>query len=438
MASHEQIALPHGEDLSSIHELPGDVAVEVPPPEEPVPADRKPNGAPAPGGPQPKTDKPRPHVCTTCTRSFARLEHLKRHERSHTKEKPFECPECTRCFARRDLLLRHQQKLHMTTTPSSRPRNARRESTGNAGAATARVRKNSIAGGSAPATVRPRANTISHVDASTLSMMSAAHANVTGGRQSGLDYHRNLGSVSAGFEAPPYSSAHPPNGLPKLDTSSLSMDTSASLRTAPVFGSFDLAIGDYNSNTVNPAQLHFSGSPQGYSQEAPVSPLDQGFQSLSSMTDPVIEDDPNFDWINGFDQAVGLGTTSDSAVEESSPSAMSTGSQSGTSDAMLDNTAQIASSATNWQQAPFSAAQSGAPFALDFSSPTFQDMGVPPDTVSPKALMTNQFTESLPNPQTAASINPPMWDGHSQIPSSLPSHHHRRTSSDVPVNRMMY
>ncbi|KAH8599870.1 hypothetical protein B0O99DRAFT_466636, partial [Bisporella sp. PMI_857] len=58
------------------------------------------------------TDKPRPHVCGTCQRSFARLEHLKRHERSHTKEKPFECPECARCFARRDLLLRHQQKLH--------------------------------------------------------------------------------------------------------------------------------------------------------------------------------------------------------------------------------------------------------------------------------------------------------------------------------------
>lgn len=59
-----------------------------------------------------KTDKPRPHVCGTCTRSFARLEHLKRHERSHTKEKPFQCPVCERCFARRDLLLRHKQKLH--------------------------------------------------------------------------------------------------------------------------------------------------------------------------------------------------------------------------------------------------------------------------------------------------------------------------------------
>jgi hypothetical protein len=59
-----------------------------------------------------KTDKPRPHICATCTRGFARLEHLKRHERSHTNEKPFQCAACGRCFARRDLVLRHQQKLH--------------------------------------------------------------------------------------------------------------------------------------------------------------------------------------------------------------------------------------------------------------------------------------------------------------------------------------
>lgn len=68
-----------------------------------------------------KTDKPRPHVCNICTRSFARLEHLKRHERSHTKEKPFQCPVCERCFARRDLLLRHKQKLH-ASFPQDPPR----------------------------------------------------------------------------------------------------------------------------------------------------------------------------------------------------------------------------------------------------------------------------------------------------------------------------
>lgn len=56
--------------------------------------------------------KPRLFVCNTCTRAFARLEHLRRHERSHTKEKPFGCGVCQRKFSRRDLLLRHAQKLH--------------------------------------------------------------------------------------------------------------------------------------------------------------------------------------------------------------------------------------------------------------------------------------------------------------------------------------
>ncbi|KAH3688244.1 hypothetical protein WICPIJ_000769 [Wickerhamomyces pijperi] len=56
--------------------------------------------------------KPRLFQCEVCMRAFARQEHLKRHERSHTKEKPFLCGVCQRKFSRRDLLLRHAQKLH--------------------------------------------------------------------------------------------------------------------------------------------------------------------------------------------------------------------------------------------------------------------------------------------------------------------------------------
>ncbi|QPG72908.1 hypothetical protein FOA43_000211 [Brettanomyces nanus] len=67
-----------------------------------------------------KQEKARPFICPTCTRAFARLEHLTRHERSHTNEKPFQCAACGRCFARRDLVLRHQQKLHASLPTNNR------------------------------------------------------------------------------------------------------------------------------------------------------------------------------------------------------------------------------------------------------------------------------------------------------------------------------
>ncbi|KAH6970472.1 hypothetical protein BKA56DRAFT_166540 [Ilyonectria sp. MPI-CAGE-AT-0026] len=232
--------------------------------------------------PPPKTDKPRPHVCGTCQHSFARLEHLKRHERSHTKEKPFECPECARCFARRDLLLRHQQKLHQTSTPSFRPRN-RRESASSVAPGQSRAPKNSVAGpnpaaSNASATsMRPRANTISHVDGSAMQIIAAANASVTRGippththsrhpSLAGLPIH-NVDHVFGGMSAA-MGQRGVQHGLPELEMGTLgSLDFGNGLRTAPPMAAFNTEF-DFEGllfglgSTINPNALHYNDSPQ--------------------------------------------------------------------------------------------------------------------------------------------------------------------------------
>jgi uncharacterized Zn-finger protein len=45
--------------------------------------------------------KPKRFQCHRCQRMFARLEHLQRHERTHTQEKPFSCNKCDQRFSRR-------------------------------------------------------------------------------------------------------------------------------------------------------------------------------------------------------------------------------------------------------------------------------------------------------------------------------------------------
>ncbi|QSS65384.1 DNA binding regulatory protein AmdX [Histoplasma capsulatum] len=296
--------------------------------------------------PPPKTDKPRPHVCTTCGRCFARLEHLKRHERSHTKEKPFECPECTRCFARRDLLLRHQQKLHMTSAPSSRPKTARRESTSGAGPGSTRVRKNSIANnGNTGNNMRPRANTISHLDRSSLGIIGVG--NPPSSRPPHLTHtsHPSLSSIPGlpnyGFRGLPSEQQNINNGLTKLDTG-IPMDLTNGLRTAPVLGSFNEAnFGDMilnqENNTINPAQLHF-GSPHPFGSDTATSSFHQTFSGLPSQS--IIDDDLNPDWLHGFENTMTFANANESAIDGSSPSAMSTGSQSGISEVMLDGSNQ--------------------------------------------------------------------------------------------------
>ncbi|KAG2001420.1 hypothetical protein GB937_010154 [Aspergillus fischeri] len=54
------------------------------------------------------------YQCGTCSQSYSRIDHLRRHILSHTQEKPHQCSVCSKRFGRIDLLRRHSA-LHITT-----------------------------------------------------------------------------------------------------------------------------------------------------------------------------------------------------------------------------------------------------------------------------------------------------------------------------------
>ena len=405
-----------------------------------------------PSFPPPKTDKPRPHVCATCGRSFARLEHLKRHERSHTKEKPFACPECTRCFARRDLLLRHQQKLHLTALPPSRQRGARRESTSSAApGGSTRVRKNSMAnntsGTTGISTMRPRANTISHVDGSTLGLLAAANSSTSRHEALGLGLGHNGGINGFPHGLPGVGTYHVrgmsaaaghrgnPHGLLKLETKHQNIDIGASLRTAPPFGGFggdlemDSILGGPGT-TVNPAQLHFSNSPQIFAFDMPQSPYQQ-FPGVHSAQ-PMIENDEHYTWMNNFDHQMSFSEYNEQAIDVSSPSAISTGSPGGTSEIILDGSNNPMSASGAWPNTSMSQAAFPPSFPMDLSGQPFPDL-CPLSQLSPKSLNAN-----MGNGDQYFSSPPPLS---SQPPISLlpgMNHHYfhpcMNSSSDTPSN----
>lgn len=400
----------------------------------------------APTFPPPKTDKPRPHVCATCTRSFARLEHLKRHERSHTKEKPFECPQCTRCFARRDLLLRHQQKLHQQGATTTRPRNARRESTtGLPPNSSGRVRKNSVSsnvGMSGNPSMRPRANTISHIDPNALNNFLATHS-VSLGRgpmgHSGHSHHASLSGIGASsqFDYRGMSTAigsHGQHGLPRLDTH-LGMGLGGGLRTAPIHGvgSDDLELekffGTSSGSTINPNQLHhFTGAIVN-----PQSPFRQ-FANPFAGNNPIEEDD--FAWSAGLDNSMVFPGANESAVDGSSPSAISTASQGGFNEVMLDGSGLPTSSAMWHNPLATHANMNTTAYSFDAMAPVFPELIM--TSVTPQDLgdhsVQNDFFINSPPPLSAISPSagiPGMPNQYFQAPMTFNSDTGSISSSSI-------
>ncbi|KAL8806785.1 MAG: hypothetical protein Q9223_004607 [Gallowayella weberi] len=235
--------------------------------------------------------------------------------------------------------------------------------------------------------MRPRANTISHVDNATLGMIAAANSAVA--RHSGMDLNIGHGQHSAlgglpgvsGYQFRGMSTATGHHGnphvLPKLDTNTVNIDVGASMHTAPPYaglgGDMDMGNPWYGQgNTVNPAQLHFSHAPQALSFDPIPSPYNHTFPILSQHH-PGMDNSNTFAWMSGFDTQMSFDDVNEQAIDVSSPSAMSTGSHSGLSELMLDGTNNSMQTAGMWQTPMMAQTSLAHGYSMDFPEASLND-----------------------------------------------------------------
>lgn len=303
-----------------------------------------------------------------------------------------------------------------------------------------RVRKNSVAGpgpnaaaqAAVTAAMRPRANTISHVDNATMQLIAAANAQVARAMPPQHSRHPSLAGFPHNFDHHAYTGMAnamvqrgvPHNGLPKLETHTInSMDFSSGLRTAPImpfnpefdFGEASMLFSP--ASTINPNALHYNDSPNLMGIDPLSSPFPHG---LPDMTGGQHLDDGNFDWLPGFDQHLNLNNEMhDHAIDRSSPSAISTASQSGISDVMVDGSNHrppTVDTSSIWQGPVMGPPQMPNSFSLgDMGSTTvFPDLltGVPlspqPAPSGNKSMGGAYF--STP-PSSMNSLSPNMFSG---------------------------
>lgn len=166
------------------------------------------------------------------------------------------------------------------------------------------------------------------------------------------------------------------NGLPKIETHTFNnVDYGGGLRTAPVMGGFnsdfdfERVLFGPGSTTINPNALHYSDSPQSMAVDS-ISPYHHGFPDMSAGQ--TLEE--NFDWMHNFDHSMNFQEGNENAIDGSSPSAISTASQSGISEVMLDGSNNpAASSASMWQQSMMAPPLN--PFTgMDLGNHAFQDL----------------------------------------------------------------
>jgi hypothetical protein len=273
--------------------------------------------------------------------------------------------------------------------------------------------------------MRPRANTISHVDPAAVQMIAAANASVSQ-RMPPPHHSRHpslIGLPFHGFDhtyggmAAAMGQRGTPHGLPKLETaqSDLNIDFASGLRTAPPMAAlnpdFDfesLLFGSaVSSSTINPNALHLSDSPPSMALD-PMSPFGPASMDLPSNHQPL---DDNFDWLTGFENTMSFNT--ENVVDESSPSALSTTSQSGISDVMVDGSNHKAPAGTSapWQSSMVGPPQMSNPFAMDLNGSVFPDLlNGAPLSPQPASQKINDPYFSAP-PTSLSTLSPSIAPG---------------------------
>ena len=248
--------------------------------------------------------------------------------------------------------------------------------------------------------MRPRANTLSNVDTATLGML--AESNPSFGRFTSTLAHGQFADTTAASVFPfrPGMGYHH-NSVPTLSRleTDLPIDISGNLRTAPPYGGFGaeyvmntLAFGTNNANTINPHALHWHGMTNfGADSMSQYNPY-----YTSMMEGTAIQDDESgLEWMaQGFENQMSFAQANENAIDDSSPSAMSTNSPAPIHEAHFDRSASIARSlhptaSQAWQppivsQIPIM----HSPTIMDYSSATFSEMlPAPAGTISPKSLL---------------------------------------------------
>ena len=274
--------------------------------------------------------------------------------------------------------------------------------------------------------MRPRANTISHVDNSTLGMIAAAnssfsrpdmnygfgHTNING--LPGVSNHHYRGMSSAnGHHGNPHV-------LPKLETKNRHINVGASMRTAPPGG-----FGDINmesmlfgpGSTINPAQLHFSNSPQAFAFDAPSPSFHQGFLGFPPGHGS-LDSDENFPWLNSFDQQMSF--DNEQAIDNSSPSVVDSASPGAMSEMMLESSNNPTTSA-GWQNPMVSQAPFGQTYPVDFTAQPFTDL-YPGDPLSPKgsSMHMGEHVFSTPPPMPPQTPHSMFGSNHFYHPGAKP------------------